>query len=124
MYAGTHTSRLDRAAALRPSFRKSSTAAALYGTAGRGPWRIWEWLAPMPCSRELRRARMPMPLGSERSRPWGFPQSLERRRPQHPPAEASQDRVREAKVIASRFALALYKVPSLRGMWFRNVFGH
>jgi hypothetical protein len=27
-------------------------------------------------------------------------------------------------VIASRFALALYKVPSLRGVWFRNVFGH
>ncbi|MGC1300168.1 MAG: hypothetical protein WA869_34510 [Alloacidobacterium sp.] len=27
-------------------------------------------------------------------------------------------------MIASRFALALYKVPSLRGVWFRNVFGH
>jgi cytochrome c peroxidase len=27
-------------------------------------------------------------------------------------------------VIASRFALALYKVPTLRGVWLRNVFGH
>jgi len=44
-----------------PSFRRFSTTAALSGTAGREHWRIWEWLAQMPCNRELRKARMPMP---------------------------------------------------------------
>ena len=36
-----------------PSFRRFSTTAASSGTAGRERWRIWAWLVPMPCSREL-----------------------------------------------------------------------
>ena len=42
-----------------PSFRRSSTTAASSGTAGREPRRIWEWLVPMPYSREPRKEPMP-----------------------------------------------------------------
>ena len=69
MYAARHTWQPGRATLLPPSFRKSSITAALSGTAGREHLLIWGWLAPMPCSREPRRERMPMPPASERSPP-------------------------------------------------------
>ena len=69
LFAERHTWQPDRAALPPPSFRRSSTTAASSGTAGRERWRIWEWLVPMPCRRELRRERMPMPPASGRSPP-------------------------------------------------------
>ena len=67
--AERHTWQPDRAVLPPPSFRKSSTTAASSGTAGRERWRIWEWLGPMPCKREPRRERMPMPPASAHSPP-------------------------------------------------------
>ena len=68
-FAGRHTWLPDKAAQPPPSSTRSSTAAASSGTAGRERWRIWAWLVPMPCRRELRRERMPMPPASGRSPP-------------------------------------------------------
>jgi hypothetical protein len=66
----------DRAKKPPSSFRGSSTTAVSSGTAGRERSRIWEWLVLIPCSRELRRERMPMPPASIRPRdsdnPSGF----------------------------------------------------
>jgi hypothetical protein len=58
-----------RAALPPPSSRRFSTTAASSGTAGRGRWPIWAWLGRMPCSRELRRERMPTPPASGRLPP-------------------------------------------------------
>src|SRR5271157_2503796 len=70
-FAERHTWQPDRALPPLPSFRRFSTTTASSGTAGREPWRIWEWLAPMPCRREPRKhkVRMPMPPASGRSPP-------------------------------------------------------
>ena len=55
MYAERHTWPPDKATLPPPSFRRFSTTAASSGTAGRERWRISEWLAPTPCSREPRK---------------------------------------------------------------------
>ena len=57
--AERHTWQPVRAVLPPPSFRRLSTTAASSGTAGREHWRIWAWLAPTPCRRELRKALMP-----------------------------------------------------------------
>jgi tetratricopeptide (TPR) repeat protein len=59
-YAERHTWQLGTGQRPRPSFRRFSTTAALFGTAGRERWRIWEWRARMPCSQEVRREAMPI----------------------------------------------------------------
>jgi Tfp pilus assembly protein PilF len=69
MFMARHTWQRDRARKPPPSSRKFSATAGSSGTAGRERWRIWAWLAPMPCRREPRRARMPMPPASGRSQP-------------------------------------------------------
>jgi hypothetical protein len=60
---------LVRARKPLPSSRRSSTTAASCGTAGREPWRIWEWRVAMHCSRELHKARMLMLPASAHSPP-------------------------------------------------------
>jgi hypothetical protein len=59
----------DRARLPPPSSRKFSTTPASSGTAGPEPWRIWAWLAPMPCRRELRKEPTPMLPASGHSPP-------------------------------------------------------
>ena len=59
MYAETPTWQPDRAVPPPLSFRRFSTTAASFGTAGRERWRIWAWHVPMPCRRKPRRERMP-----------------------------------------------------------------
>jgi len=72
----------DKVMLLPPSSRKSSTTTASAGIVGRDRWRTWEWLVPTPCSQEPLRERMPTPPAS--GRVPGFPQPLERCRPDIP----------------------------------------
>ena len=43
--------------------RAYSSLSYVFGDQGQGRGRIWEWLAPTPCSREPRRERMPPASG-------------------------------------------------------------
>ena len=97
---GEAFSRLGRAALPPPSFRRFSTTAASSGTVGRERWRILAWLVPMPCSREPRRERTPMPPASGRSPPTKISSPSGKMPTLISPPEASQGGVREAAIAA------------------------